>query len=280
MPHRRKNAHHRYWSQRRKTHHQIAMISPVRIILGFGCCAWLFAAAIPARAAAAEVTDQQSIDGRALAQRLKNMRPIEQAQLTGLLKTRDAKGRRVEWRAEFRTEVTATNWTSWYGAFRNPNINAATDTVVVIHAPGSPVHYRAAAAAVEPKNLAGPAAMIPFAESDFWLTDLGLEFFQWPAQRVIKRELRRGEACTVLESTNPNPSPGTYKRVVCWIDNDTLGVVHADAYDHRDKLLKEFSPKRFKKIEGQWQLQEMEMRNVQTDTRTAIFFDVNAAPKP
>ncbi len=230
--------------------------------------------------AAADNIDLRLKDGTALAERIRNLRPTEQAQMTGLLKTRDVKGRRLEWRAEFRTEVTKTNWTSWYGAFRNPNINAATDTIAVTHAPHSPVRYLITTAIGEPKNLAGNAAMIPFAESDFWLADLGLEFFQWPEQRVIKRELRRGEACNVLESINPNPTRGTYKRVVCWIDNDTLGVVHADAYDHHDKLLKEFSPKRFKKIEGQWQLQEMEMRNVQTDTRTAIFFDVNAIPKP
>ena len=48
--------------------------------------------------------------------------------------------------------------------------------------------------------------MDPFAGSDFWLCDLGLEFFHWPQQKVLKKEFHRQCACTVLESTNPNPS--------------------------------------------------------------------------
>ena len=36
---------------------------------------------------------------------------------------------------------------------------------------------------------------------------------------------------------------------------------------------------RFKKINGQWQLKEMEMRNEQTDTRTSIIFDLKSHPE-
>ena len=48
--------------------------------------------------------------------------------------------------------------------------------------------------------------MIPFAGSDFWIADLGLEFFHWPEQKVLKKEFRRNCSCVVLESTNPNPA--------------------------------------------------------------------------
>lgn len=79
----------------------------------------------------------------------------------------------------------------------------------------------------------------------------------------------------VLESTNPNPSPNGYSRVDCWIDEETLGIVEAKAYDANGKLLKEFEPKSFKKdATGQWQLQDMEIRNVQTGSRTEIKFDL------
>jgi hypothetical protein len=116
--------------------------------------------------------------------------------------------------------------------------------------------------------------MSPFADSDFWICDLGLEFFHWPDQKILKHETRRTRACAVLESTNPDPAPGAYSRVDTWIDNETLGPVHAEAYDINGKLLKVFDPKSFKKVNGQWELQDMEIRNVQTGSRTWIKFDL------
>ena len=92
--------------------------------------------------------------------------------------------------------------------------------------------------------------------------------------------MRRGRACKVLESTNPNLSstnivpPIYYSRVVSWIDNESGGIVQAEAYDFKNKLLKEFAPKSFKKVNGQWELQEMEIRNVQTGSRTRLEFDL------
>jgi hypothetical protein len=117
--------------------------------------------------------------------------------------------------------------------------------------------------------------MTPFANSDFWLADLGLEFFHWPEQRLLKSEMRSGRSCRVLESLNPAPAPGAYARVVSWIDNETSGIVHAEAYDLKNKRLKEFDPKEFKKIKGQWQLQEMRIENNQTGSRTWIEFNLD-----
>jgi hypothetical protein len=87
--------------------------------------------------------------------------------------------------------------------------------------------------------------------------------------------MKRGQACKVLESTNPEPFANGYSRVVSWIDNDTLGIVQAEAYDPKGKLLKEFAPKEFKKVDGQWQLQEMEIRNIQTGSRTRLEFNLD-----
>ncbi|HVU26756.1 MAG TPA: outer membrane lipoprotein-sorting protein [Verrucomicrobiae bacterium] len=123
-------------------------------------------------------------------------------------------------------------------------------------------------------NLIGNAAMIPFANSDFWLCDLGLEFFHWPEQKVLKKEVHRSRGCTVLESTNPNPGTNGYSRVVSWIDNETLGIVEAYAYDAKGKKLKDFYPKDFKKVDGQWQVQTLVMENVQTKSRSVLEFDV------
>ena len=118
--------------------------------------------------------------------------------------------------------------------------------------------------------------MIPFADSDFWIADLGLEFFHWPAQIVLPKStnLVRGREYTLLESTNPNLSTNSYSHVLTWIDKETGGILQAEAYDFNGRLLKEFAPKSFKKVKGQWELQEMEIRNVQTGSRTRLEFDL------
>ncbi len=118
--------------------------------------------------------------------------------------------------------------------------------------------------------------MTPFAHSDFWVADLGLEFFHWPEQKILPKptNLARGRDYTLLESTNPNPSTNGYSRVLSWIDKETGGPLQAEAYDFNGKLLKEFMPKSFKKVNGQWALQEMEIRNVQTGSRTRLEFDI------
>lgn len=86
--------------------------------------------------------------------------------------------------------------------------------------------------------------------------------------------MKRGRAYTLLESTNPDPSINGYSRVLSWIDKETGGILQAEAYDIHGKPLKEFEPKSFKKVDGQWQLQEMEIRNVQTGSRTRLEFDL------
>jgi hypothetical protein len=116
--------------------------------------------------------------------------------------------------------------------------------------------------------------MFPFAGSDFWLADLGLEFLHWPGQKILRGDTARGRLCKVLESTNPNPSPNGYSRVLSWIDNETPGIVEAKAYDAQNKLLKEFYPKDIKKVNGQWQVGSMEIDNDQTRSRTWLEFNL------
>ena len=52
------------------------------------------------------------------------------------------------------------------------------------------------------------------------------------------------------------------------------GIVHADAYDARGDVLKHFDPTNLEKIQGEYQLEEMEMRNPKADSRTVIKFNL------
>ncbi len=216
------------------------------------------------------------IQGRQLAQQLREGWP-ESSTNSGVLQIRNAQGKRFQIPVKCEVVVTATNWRSIY---ESADAAGSRVTLEAIHAPGAPNrYYLTEAKASGPPDakataLRGNELFAPFAGSDFWIADLGLEFFHWPAQKILKKEVKRSRGCTVLESTNPAPSPGGYSRVVSWVDSETLGIVQADAYDAGGKLLKDFEPKDFKKVKGQWQVGSMRIDNVQTDSRTQLEFDL------
>jgi hypothetical protein len=225
------------------------------------------------------------IQGQQLAQEVLAETPVKDFDERAVLRIEDSKYLVTNTPLTSTTSVTNDYWETDYYAWPTNNFGA-TDQLQIIHKNGHANEYLFGyfAGTKTPQIIDVPIyinrlndtqIMAPFAGSDFWICDLGLEFFHWPGQKVLKHETRRTRACAVLESTNPNPAPGSYSRVDSWIDNETLGIVHAEAYDANGKLLKEFDPKSFKKVNGQWELQNMEIRNVQTGSRTWIKFDLD-----
>jgi len=242
------------------------------------------------------------IQGRKLALHLLEQRPTENLTQAGVLKIRDAEGHHLEIPMKCEIVVTPTNWLSIYETI---DTNGA-ETMVISHSLNQPPQLegdfpssggRQYIIGLRDAPLGTPNGysfqgiahglaiqellqehLIPFAHSDFWLCDLGLEFFHWPAQKILPKttNLKRGREYTLLESTNPNPATNGYSRVLSWIDKESGGILEAEAYDAQGKLLKEFEPKSFKKINGQWELSEMEIRNVQTDSRTRLEFDLKS----
>jgi hypothetical protein len=241
-----------------------------------------------ATAQTTNVLSDAEIQGRQLARKLLDERPAENFTNTGVLQIRNAQGKRSEVpvKCEVITTLTNSNWESIYEA-------GATNqafTLLVIHATdrSDQYFYHTNSAESVPiltdipilghlfrsHQLTGAELMFPFAGSDFWLADLGLEFLHWPGQKILRGDTARGRLCKVLESTNPNPSPNGYSRVLSWIDNETPGIVEAKAYDAQNKLLKEFYPKDIKKVNGQWQVGSMEIDNDQTRSRTWLEFNL------
>jgi hypothetical protein len=79
----------------------------------------------------------------------------------------------------------------------------------------------------------------------------------------------------VLESINPKPAPGQYARIISWLDKESGGPLKAEAYDAKDKPVKEFEIGRVKKVEGEWQLKDMAIRNGATGSRTTLEFELS-----
>lgn len=214
-------------------------------------------------------------DGQALVAQLLAQTPAQNLTNQGVLRIRASKG---PWReVPVRFQIFATD-AGWASVYETGGTNHGTTRLTITRKGDGAFEYRLAQAtngadlSCVGKVLAGAATMVPFAGSDFWAADLGLEFLRWPTQRLLRKEMTRGQSCNVLESVAPAPQTNGYVRVLAWLDIDTGGVVYAEAYDTKGKLLKEFAPKVFKKVGGQWELEEMEISNRQTGSRTRIQF--------
>lgn len=228
--------------------------------------ALFLSAAFALRAVTTNDAVTAEIEGRELAQQLRDLRPAQSLTNSATLKLRGSKARRAEIPVRIGTLVTETNWQTIYGA---DSSNVVT-FFGVVHAPGQANEYRFDCWM---NTNRATQLLLPFAGSDFWLVDLGAEFFHWPGQALLKKEIKKGQSCDVLESRPANVATNGYSRVVSWIDRDTGGIVQADAYDAKGKLLKEFEVREFSKVNGEWRVTELEMRNPQARTSTLLVFD-------
>ena len=223
---------------------------------------------------------QAGKEARALVAEMLAAKPDQNTTNTGLVRIRDAADKERQIPVRFEITVTPTNWFSVYETLPSAGGPGGLK-LTVIHSGDQPNRYElfdpaaAGPANTAARQLTRDQIMAPFAGSDFWIADLGLEFLHWPRQQVLSNDMRHSKSCKVLESTNPAPVPGGYARVKSWIMiASPHGIVHADAYDARGEVLKRFDPTNLEKIQGEYQLDEMEMRNRKTGSQTVIKFNL------
>lgn len=211
-----------------------------------------------------------AMDGRTLVRQLRDLRPAQTFNNTGTMEIRRADRHRVP--VYLKTIVEGERWHSIYGTATSP-------TLVITQYHEGKNTYRS----LPPTSVSATPdfsrqrilqnSLVPFAGSDFWLFDLGLEFLQWDNQRVAGTASRKTQKCYVLDSFNPRPRVGAYSRVRSYIDVDSMAMITAEAFDHQGRLWKRFEPKKLKKVDGKWRLKEIEMRNFRTDSKTTLIFD-------
>jgi hypothetical protein len=233
--------------------------------------------------AANKPSDASIAAGQKLASELRSSKPVENIEVNGLLKVRDGEGKRTKVSFRYQIVVLGDGWKAIYETQSSGTIPG--ERLVVVHTDDQPTRYSHSRPKATVDRAAGPVAvsgdqaMVPFVNSDFWLADLGLEFLHWPQQRIVeeaKIRMRKGRPCKVLESVNPQPNAAGYTRVRSWIDTQTGKPILAEAYGPDDKLLKEFEVGSVTKVDGQWELKNMEMRNARTDSQTVLEFKYEA----
>ena len=226
-----------------------------------------------------------SVQGSQLVQKILSQIPANNSSITGILQIRDGNGSRISIPVTCSIIASPSKWECIYQA----SWTNRTEVLWIHHEANAGNHYyrESNPALLSPDQLVAEEASAeaqpplttdeinhPFAGSDFCVADLGLEFFQWPQQKVLRPEIHRSRGCTVLESTNPHPSANSYARVVSWVDTETLGIVEAYAYDTAGRKLKDFYPKDFKKVDGQWQVQTLVIENLESGSRSRLEFDL------
>lgn len=218
--------------------------------------------------------------GRELARHLLSMQPAENVKWRGTLKISGRNHRTIS--VPILSEITpgTTNWSVMYLAASTPNTVAEKlDIIFSTNAPNQYVYARGATPGgpLEPPNtLTGAEADIPLAGSDFWLSDLGFEFYHWPDQVRLRGQMRRGRPCYVLQSVNPHPLPNGYSRVVTWVDRESEQPLIAEAYGTDGKLMKEFELGSVAKVNGRYQVKDLKMFNRRTGSRTYLDFDLQS----
>lgn len=222
----------------------------------------------------AETTNTLSdaeIQGRQLAQQLRNAPPAESITNSAVLIIRDAERHSEKIPVRFQIALMTGEPSGWVANYETTDTNFIRLTIS--HAANQPNQYRLQ------KN-GGMADLrggteIPFAGSDFWLCDFGLEFLFWPDQKILKKEFHDNCASIVLESRNPQPVASGYARVVSRIEEESGGIMEAQTYDLAGRQLKDFRVKDLKKVNGHWQVETVIMENLQTGSKTRLEFDLN-----
>ena len=225
---------------------------------------------------------RQREQGSRLALELRSQKPAENLTNSGTLRIRDPKGRRRELPVIIVTLVDDQRWQVRYEAHPTQS-NAPIESLTVSFTTNAAPRYELARSepnapiASPPKAIAPDASAEPFAQTDFWFCDLGLEFLHWPDQRLIKEELSNGRLCWALDSYNP--STNGYASVRSWVDAEFHALLRAEAYDRQRRKVKEFSTGSFRQVttrDGRdlWMLKDIRIRDEFRDTRTELIYDL------
>jgi hypothetical protein len=208
---------------------------------------------------------QDNLNGPRLAQQISSGAPDENSEIHGTIRIH-AGDFRTNIPVVCKVEIAGNSWRTVYVA--------GSQILIVVHSTNGPNQYFTVANSNQTNAIASADTDIPLAGSDFSLTDLGLDFLHWPTQVEQKGEMRLGQPCYVLDSINGR-SDGIV-RIRCYIDKQSGGIILADAYNAAGDVLKEFSlhGSSFKKVNGQWRLEHMEMSDHRKHSQTVIQFDI------
>lgn len=219
------------------------------------------------------------LEGQSLAAELRGLQIGIPGDISATLKIRKRGGERVERQVQKQSIQTEKGWNDLFSVTADDE--TAKEWILIRHRNGESPSYLMANSKTLPMTdeeyqpLVKDDAMRPVGDSDFWVADLGLDFLHWPDQRIVpsKITMRKGIACKVLESARPTQSEKGYYKVRSWISSEYGGVIYAEAFDITNDKIKIFEVNDVEKIDGQWYLKELRIRNLRDRSTSSLEFN-------
>lgn len=208
--------------------------------------------------------------GREWAQRLRTVVPQDPSTNQAVLKIRNREGRR-QIPVTVITQPGKGRWWVEYQVAGDGGKGGREISRIHYNAEGPPTYEAWVEAPGKPSTKEGLAPNDRvIANSDFLLSELGMEFLHWKEQRINGRELSNGRWCKVLESTSKKPEGPASVR--SWIDEKLGVVLSAEVYDARNVRLKHFSITQFREQADRWTCSVSMVDDVR-GTKTELTFD-------
>lgn len=140
---------------------------------------------------------------------------------------------------------------------------------MVLHYPeGAPARYEYyRGEALEPAPVPDPEESVE--GTAFSWAELGMAFLWWPDARTTGAGMKKGRECYIVSVPSPQPSPA-FARVDLWVDMKEFAVLQVETFDREDERVKRLEVKSLKKVDGQWTLEDIEVREFKTKRRTLL----------
>ena len=221
-----------------------------------------------------EASSYQPKTGEALAKRVREAMPPSDIEGRAILRTRERSGDWTEYDLRMSTRLVAID--RWRVNYVAKSREGEERVLVIEHGRDRLPRYERRQGKSEQKVLSrGDAASTKgYAGSEFSPLDLGLDFLHWPKQELVNHRItmRRSRPCFVIESSDPDYHGAPYTRVLSWIDREHLVIMRSEAYDISGKLLKTFEPDDVTKVNGEWRVKTVEIRNRSTKRKSELEF--------
>jgi len=109
-----------------------------------------------------------------------------------------------------------------------------------------------------------------FVNSDYTYEDMQKRKPAKDNHRLLGSQVIDEYGCWVLESVPKDPHDSQYGKRVGWIAKDIFMPIKTEYYDKRGQLVKAFSARSLKDVDGIWTIMESEMHDLERKHRTLM----------
>ena len=102
-----------------------------------------------------------------------------------------------------------------------------------------------------------------------WM-DLTLSFLWWPDSKTIGITQVLEQPCYVVDAHAPAGTPAPYASVRMWVNVKASMMMQAEGYNALGDPVRRISVKSFKKINDEWMIKDLEIRELKTDRTTIL----------